>query len=527
MSISISDLRQKNNSYKNTSTPPNFKGGMDSVLNIASKGLEWCDKNPMYGVSVIDLTSMIGPRTLVDTIERNPVAGVETLARESSGLIINCLTPGFVVLGVAKAFNKFLLKDFKGIKGEQLWANKNSIEDLKNVWLSDGVKNNKDRVQEFVKQALGKVSLLGDDSKYVKLSDHSKFENITKKLADAIKSDTSNNLKPNKELISGIKKEIVDELKAARTLKYADKDILLNIEEFVRDTYSVGKAFTKVADDKIPAFTKQLGKLVNIKSGIGLLAVCAVASSVQYINRAITKKRTGVDGFVGYKNFEKGEVKKMTPEEKQKFNRKKILSSLGMAGIAAFAMKPFNPLMFQFKGILPSLNQCRLISATTNVGRIMAASDDNELKETTFRDYLGFANLYLLGDFAAKGTAAIIEKVTAKKGNPVKLLNRKEILEPGAGILKKLQNVKLKGFEEVAAGSRNYRALAEAAGLLYSMVMLGICVPKLNIYLTNKREAKRIENEGKNSVPESQASAVSMKGLSPQTQQIFSTFIKK
>ena len=78
---------------------PSFRG----PLELLTKGLELCDKHPMVGVSVIDGSTAIGPRTVIDAATTNAYMAAETFRKESMGLVVNCLIPSFVVLGLAKA----------------------------------------------------------------------------------------------------------------------------------------------------------------------------------------------------------------------------------------------------------------------------------------------------------------------------------------------------------------------------------------------------------------------------------------
>ena len=53
------------------------------------------------------------PRTYVDA-KTNGFAAAETFRRESSGLIVNCLIPGFIVYGVAKVLELLNPKEWLG-----------------------------------------------------------------------------------------------------------------------------------------------------------------------------------------------------------------------------------------------------------------------------------------------------------------------------------------------------------------------------------------------------------------------------
>ena len=60
---------------------------------------------------------------------------------------------------------------------------------------------------------------------------------------------------------------------------------------------------------------KDLKKLSIGKTTLGLAAICAVALSMQTINRHLTKKRTGKDGFVGDPDYDKHPVDKPKPKD--------------------------------------------------------------------------------------------------------------------------------------------------------------------------------------------------------------------
>lgn len=53
----------------------NFTGGLDGII---TNTLRTLDTNPMANAVGIDLFAMVGPRTYVDTKERNKYAGAET-----------------------------------------------------------------------------------------------------------------------------------------------------------------------------------------------------------------------------------------------------------------------------------------------------------------------------------------------------------------------------------------------------------------------------------------------------------------
>ena len=62
---------------------PSFKGPVEAATAV----LQFCNTNPMAGVSLIDMATAIVPRTVVDA-RTNGFAAAETFRRESSGLIV-------------------------------------------------------------------------------------------------------------------------------------------------------------------------------------------------------------------------------------------------------------------------------------------------------------------------------------------------------------------------------------------------------------------------------------------------------
>ena len=112
---------------------PNFKGGAWALV---LQGLQECEKNPMINVAVIDLLSAILPRTIIESMT-NIFAGFEAFRRESSGLLINCMLPGFLVAGIAKLAQKGIMgKDTTDLS--HCFANSDTINLVSNTWAKVG-----------------------------------------------------------------------------------------------------------------------------------------------------------------------------------------------------------------------------------------------------------------------------------------------------------------------------------------------------------------------------------------------------
>ena len=126
---------------------PNFKG----LGGIAMAGIQACERMPMVNVAVVDLLSAILPRTIVESMT-NPFAGFEAFRRESSGLVVNCLIPSVITLGIAKLINGGFMP--KGANLSSCWADSTLIDKA-----SEYHKNStsQDKVKESLRNILGNI----------------------------------------------------------------------------------------------------------------------------------------------------------------------------------------------------------------------------------------------------------------------------------------------------------------------------------------------------------------------------------
>lgn len=138
------------------------------------------------------------------------------------------------------------------------------------------------------------------------------------------------------------------------------------------------------------------------------------------------------------------------------------------------------------------------------MSRFLSSRNDNELKECSIKDTLGFANWLILGNFVQKLVAQALDKSLIKRDgkgviNWIKnsvLKSRDEVLHNALG--KKVfkdgkalsYNEMLKLADKATKKKLNILTIAQLTGYAYSAIVLGRLIPKLNIYLTNKREAK-------------------------------------
>lgn len=474
---------------------PAFKGGMDAAVSV----LKTFSEKPMIGVAFTDTVATNAPRSVTDLFMLGPAAGAETARREFSGLIVNCLMPSFFVLGAARLINGHYMKDFQGIDMTCSWANSESIDTLSDIYKDAMTKGGRVVEKEneiFVRETLEKLEGL-KGKEWISFADKLNTDDgkkAVKLLSDAISNPnighkkTSSNVKEALKLIAG-------QTEAVETIRFKDagKNFGSNLADLLRDQVDLGRKFasTTIRRD-IDGFTAAAKKMVNAKSIIGLAIVIPLAMSMQYINRAITRHKYKKTGAPIYKDFEK-ENRTLTPEEQKKLNRNKPLCALSMVGLALLSMMKKPSLgMFQFKGMFPTIDQCRWIATATFASRMLASEDPNELRESTVRDIASFSGLYFLGDYASKATATLLEKKTG-----VSLLNHVKEAPANASLVSKfgnwIKNVKVKSFDEVASSARatKYRGACELASLGFSILTLGFLLPMYNKRVTARKEAER------------------------------------
>lgn len=521
------------------SDSPSFTGSENGMLKKCGesmlKGIQKCEKNPMLNVAIIDLATAIIPRSIWESFT-NIFAGFEALRRESSGLIVNCLLPGFVALGAGKLINKVVMGPKSDMSG--CWAGHDSINTISDYYTNaESTQAFQDGMAKFNDTQKAKVYA----THYNMLSDASGFDGDARRtfkdiseldIAKSAEELTEATFEQPKKLtitqrLGNIFKErpqskvertycdIASKTHITENVKFGagEKTVTTDLKSAIKNTTSMLRGF--IADgvenaEQVEAFTKKAKKLVNGKSAIAMAIVIPLAASMQSINRWITTKMSGVEGAPIYKDYtEQKEKVQKTPEEekadKKALIKQKIISVGSMVGVACLSMMKLPTLstlknIFQFKGQFPTMDQARAISTVTFGSRMAVADDKNELKEATTRDIVTFSSMYFLGDYAAKGYATYLEN---KDG--VKLLNRTKPIDKNANPLKKfgnwIVNTHLKSTDELVADGvrsledmKKLRAKCQVANLGSALLILGAIVPIYTRLVTNKNHKKELEN---------------------------------
>lgn len=487
-------ITQTNNaSAKQPQNKPQFRGGFaDGVLGF----IQTCEKHPMVNVTVLDVTTAIGPRSLFDTLKTNIYAGLESFRRESSGLIVNCLIPSFVVLGVAKTFENSIMG--RKTKMGSCWANQNVIEKVAEYWKeADG--KGEERAANTLKNMI--KDIYGADRSTLKAFKDADIEPTVEELLKAMKTQGG---KDYRKVVENAHTLLVNQTHASEHIKFKDvngKYFSEGLSSLFRDTPKILKEFIDngIHDEKaITEFIGKSKKLINTKSVAGLAIILPLAASMQYINRWITKKTSGKDGAPIYKDFAEGQKVEMTPEEKKSLAKQKVISIASMIGVGVLSMMKWpNMGMFQFKGMFPSMDQARLISTATFASRMAAAEDENELREATLRDIATFSSFYFLGDYVAKGIATAIQKYKPE----IELINVLDKPKADANIIEKFvhwaKHTSLKSSDEVLnKAAKNARSACQIGNIAFSLIALGVLVPLIGRSKTDKNHEEKLKKMG-------------------------------
>jgi len=501
---------------------PNFRGG--GLWALTLQGIQECEKNPMVNVAVIDMLSAILPRTIVESTT-NFFAGFEAFRRESSGLIVNCLIPSFIALGAGIGLNKLIMP--KGTSMASCWADSSLITKASELYNNS---KSDDKVKDALKEILGNIEGR-DGSKEVIFKKELKPEELeayAQKLKDFTVS-TEKDRKINKE-IGKLAKEIAEKTHVYENIKVigGEKSVSAStVKTLLEDSVKYFKEY-QIANKKSPIeinnFAKKSKNLVRSKSLLGLAIVLPLAASMQYINRLITEKLSGVKGAPIYDDFGKTSESVVDDSARDGLLKQKLISISSMIGVSLLSMMKMPSMgMIEFKGWFPTMDQARIISTTTFASRMAVADDKNELAEATVRDIATFSGLYFLGDYAGKATATAIEKNTG-----IELLNKTKELPENANIFQKfghwVKNVHIKSSEEVTSKlakklqkegvapnaeqkaqiekelkrAVNLRSACQVANLGVSLLLLGLIVPIWTRNNTKKKHAEALKKAEQN-----------------------------
>lgn len=511
----INSKRARKNENTASQQNPNFKG----LGGVLLTGMQACERMPMVNVAVIDMLSAILPRTIVESMT-NWFAGFEAFRRESSGLVVNCLIPSLITLGIAKGINGGFMP--KGIDMSECWADSSMIDKAKTYYMEA---SSSDKVKESLRNIIADTEGFEGKNKFAfkDILSAEDLEKYSNKLAELSRSDLKNR-QINKE-VKKISAEIIDKTRIAENIKVVGKGgevSASSVTTLLEDSVKFYKGLQKAGDKvTVEEFAKRSKNLVRTKSGLGLAVVLPLAISMQYINRWITGKLSGVKGAPIYDDFGKNGKESIedAPKSKEGLLKQKIISISSMIGVSLLSMMKKPTLgMLEFKGMFPTMDQARIISTATFASRMAAADDKNELAEATVRDIATFSSLYFLGDYAAKAAATVIQNKTG-----IKLLNETKQLDKNANVFQKawhwVKDINIKSSEEVVSATEeglkakglkptaeqlniikkelkhatNLRSACQGTSIGVSLALLGIVIPIFTRKNTKKKHEQALK----------------------------------
>lgn len=476
MKITNIDNNSRNNKI-------NFTGSMSTLSNA----LYTLSNNDMLNASFVDIFAMDTPRTIVETKHRGKQAGIEMGFREYTGTFIAEFSSALFAILASKVIARKLNPNTKVNSGS--WITNNGLNVFADIY------NKSDKTPKgYVENVLNSMSgLVGPETKYFSNIEKAKTKPIIEKLTNLI-TNNSTDKKLNKKALNNIQDEIINILKADNSIniKFGKNELSSNLTHALRDIVDSGKNifFTETKSNPNKILSK-LKSMNNLRIGIAIPLSMFLAITNQKLNRYLTKKRTGIDNFVGENGYENNVKSKNEKKNEKGLFLKKLLSAglfilmltrvMGIKKPADFIKK------LEFNGPATSGNAIKTIYGTLILGRIFASKDSTELRETNIRDYLGFLNWLVLGGFVAKGVGQALDPKQKELFN---------ISKYGKGICHWLKDVSLKSQKEIIAQGGNVKSnlrklnIAQMSGIAYSTIMLGVLLPKLNIWMTKRKENK-------------------------------------
>lgn len=526
-----SSQRILNNNHQQTrdnkSNQPSFKGYANFMRFLSDE--------PVWGANLVDTCSMVAPRTGIDMCDRGFNAGIETGFRES-GSLGNDASIGLYGVGAGALIAHGINKKY-GIKAAGIFSSDEAAEMFTAKWQKhDGNVNN--YVNDIVNNihAYKPKSAKADVNGYISIPQEHKgaiFDDLKYLIQGGEHSKMPDRWKEVKDKLSAKVLEATgteDGLKLVHRDGANEKAIIGSSKSILEDLYKMTEALSSNnAKGKSTELLKDYKSFAKTRTGLGIAIAGAIGMSLQPLNVYLSKKRTGSDGFVG--------VEGRSKDNSTKFKLIKAACATGMMTLALGSMGAFSkglkklPQVFMeknlYKGKNPTINHFKTVYGLSIVSRMLASRDKDELRETAIKDVLGFVNWLILGNIVTQcilkkanpkllklspsihnGTDKLYNKLgkTGKKFYQLltsSIVSHKEILmdglkKEGKSIIK--NNGKPMSFNEMlkelpkaseARKALRVRNMAQLGGYLYSAVVLGIGIPKFNIWLTNKIDKSR------------------------------------
>jgi len=516
-----SQIKKQNNiQNKDANSQATFKG--------LSGALNYFATNTGVGACCTDLGFMVFPRT-INEIPRGVDATAEAGFRESCGTVNHAAIGAYGLAGGALIGGAIASQ--YGVNAKKIFTSPERVEALAELW-NEHVKNSNSTQQDYIKKIVDQIegynTTRNQKTGLVKIAeeDKTKLVEILDKVINDEKVDMNSWRKKSNE--RGVLKAIIVESTGAETKAQLGKGGMSSVEALLDDIVGMTKAFKKekvnaqfveaanLADNK---FLKSMSRFNKGRALIGFTVASGIGLSVQPINMWITKKRTGKTGFVGGSEG-------CGKDTSKKFLAERLAVGAAMGAMVLGALK-CNPKDFlnrmAFKGMAPTLDQLKGIYGATIIGRVLVTRSEDELRESATKDVCGYLSWLVLGDFVNRGIAAMFSGKSLLNFNKdldknvvtgSTLKSRSEVLREalrGVGIstikkdaqgvekamgidamIKELKsNAAAKSIKNPVMKKLWILTAAQVAGYAFTGLALGVGIPKLNIAMTRRAEAKR------------------------------------
>ena len=537
---------------------PSFTSASAAMYAIPAVFLRFLDTNQAWGANLVDLGSMVIPRTVYDMSNRGIPTGMETLRRESTGTA-NHASVGLYGTFLGALLAMALNKNYE-FKAHKIFANNDTLNILGDNWFKALHSGSADPLKDYLNNVISSIKVYNPAKSsspdgLVSIDDEITKNKVIDRLYNLIKDKNA------KDTIVDTDVDYIKRLITANT--GGEKSVVLDgffkgqpiqadntLSTLIENIHNVTKAFNK--EKLVKSFTdavqvedvdvlKGLKKLNVSRSMAGLGMAAAIGMSVQPVNMYLTKKKTGIDGFPGVP----GRKKDKSTSFKILKTAMALLFGAGaistiMIGDKKSAAKELSKALpkseqfkqfinrflskIQFKGMMPTINQLKFVYGMTIVSRFMCARDKDELRESAVKDSLGFLNLLILGALVTKGATRLFNKelinmprnagkgvISWFKNSSVK--SRDEVLLETLGkhgievtsdgkalsYAKLIQQIKNLPSEEKSKLWKKLFTLdiAQLIGYAYSGIFLGYYLPKINATMSAANEEKRIARVAK------------------------------
>ena len=417
----------KINAVNNNKTA--FKGGLSPI----SKALYTLGNNDMLNASFVDVFAMDTPRTIIETKHRGKQAGIEMGFREYTGTFIAEFSSAVFAILASKLAAKKYKPEIKVNSGS--WITNKGLDVF-----SDLYKKSDKTPKGYVQNILDSMSgLVGSQRRGFSAIPEEQTQSIIEQITQLITNPKGK--KETKAILTRVQDEIVNLIGADNniTIKSGVHEVSSNLTHALRDIIDSGKnIFFNSAKTNADDIVSKLKTINKLRVGIAIPLAMTIAITNQFINRKLTKRRTGIDNFVGENGYENNVTNKVQKGKEKGLLGKKLAS----AGVFLFMLskvmgikKPVDLVKkLEFDGPVTGGNAIKTVYGTLILGRMFASKDSTELRETNVRDYLGFLNWLVLGGFVSKGIGNILDPGRKNLFN---------VTKQGKGVLHWLKDISL------------------------------------------------------------------------------------